>query len=87
MNVFRQTPVHPSTECTCTDTLNSDPLLFFMAHAIKYNHKLTHNPPLNLIAVADKHFLPLLDDEKDNDANPSDLMGKYDGGVILYFTS
>ena len=51
-----------------------------MAHAIKHNHKLTNNPPLNLIAVADKHFLPLLDNENDNDANPADLMGKYDGG-------
>ena len=28
-NVFPQLPVQPSTECTHTDTLHSDPFLFF----------------------------------------------------------
>ena len=50
------------------------------AHAIKHNHKPTATPPSTVIAATDNHFLPPLDDGDDNDSDPSDLPGKYDGG-------
>ena len=56
-----------------------NPYLFFTAHAIKKNHKPTATPPSTVIAAADNNFLPTSDDNDENDANPADLMGKYDG--------
>ena len=56
--MFPQLPIQPSTECTHTDTLNSDPNLFFTEHSIKHNHKPTSTPTLTVIAAADNHFLP-----------------------------
>ena len=48
------------------------------AHAIKYNKKPTVTPPSTVIAAADNQFLPPSDDNYDNEADPTDLMGKYD---------
>ena len=50
------------------------------AHAIKHHHKPTATPPSTVIAVVDNHFLHPLDDDNDIDADPPDLMVKYDGG-------
>ena len=47
---------------------------------MKHNHKPTSTPPSDFIAAAYNHFLPLLDDNDDNDADPTNLMGKYNGG-------
>ena len=52
-----------------------------MAHTIKHNHKPTATPPSTFISAADNHFLPLLDNGNDNDADPVGLMGNYDGRV------
>ena len=56
------------------------PSFFLTAHAIKHNHKPTATPPSTVIAAADNRFLHPLDNDDDIDANPSDLMVKYDSG-------
>ena len=75
-----QLPVQPSNKCMCTDTLNYYPFLIFDGTWHKKNHKPTDNLPSTVIAAADNHFLPPLDDDDGNDANTANLMGKYDGG-------
>ena len=50
------------------------------ANSIKHNHKQTATPSSTVIAATDNHFLPPLDDVDDNDSDPSNLIGKYDGG-------
>ena len=35
---------------------------------------------MTVISAVDNHFLPPLDDDDDNDANPAELMGKFDVG-------
>ena len=50
------------------------------AHAIKQNNKPTATPPSTFIATAENHLLHPLDNDDDIDANPSDLMVKYDSG-------
>ena len=49
------------------------------AHAIKHNQKPTATPPSTVIDAKDNHFFPSSDYDDANDADPSDLMGKYDG--------
>ena len=60
-DVFPQLPVQPSTKCTRTDTLNSDPFLIFDGTCHKKNHKPTATPPLTVIDVAENHYLPPFD--------------------------
>ena len=55
------------------------PSWFLLARAIKHNHKPTATPPSIVIADEYNHFFPPLDDANDNDSDPTDLMGKYDG--------
>ena len=50
------------------------------AQAIKHDHKPTATTPSTIIAAAYNHFLPLSDDDNDNDADPADLMVNYDSG-------
>ena len=54
------------------------------AHAIKQNNKLTATPPSTFIATAENHLLHPLDNDDDIDADPADLMGKYDGKEIRW---
>ena len=49
------------------------------ANAIKHNKKPTATPPSTVISAKDNRFLPPWDNNDDKHANPSDLMGKYDG--------
>ena len=56
--MFPQLSVHPSTEYTRTDILNSDPILFLTEHARSHNHKPNFTPPSAVIAVVDNHSLP-----------------------------
>ena len=56
--MFLQLPVQPSTECTRTDTLHSDPIWFLTEHVIKHNKKPTTTPLSTVIATADNHSLP-----------------------------
>ena len=56
-NMFPQLLVHPSTECTYTDTVHYDPF-FLTEHAIKHNHKPTARPPSTVISATDNHCLP-----------------------------
>ena len=49
------------------------------ANSIKHNHKPTATPPSTVIPAAYNHFLPPSDDDDDNDADPTNLMRKYDG--------
>ena len=48
-------------------------------NAIKHNQKQTATPSSTVIAATDNHLLPPSDDDNDNDSDPADLMGKYDG--------
>ena len=77
--MFPKLSVHPGTECMLTDTLDSNPFLIFDATCHKQNHKPIPTPPSTVLAAADNHFLPPSDDDNYNDANPADLMVKYDG--------
>ena len=44
--VFPQLPVHPSTECTRTDTLHSDPFLFFDRTCHKTQSQTNRHPSI-----------------------------------------
>ena len=48
------------------------------AYTIKHKHKPTVTPTSTIIAAVDKKFLPPLENVDDNDADPANLMGKYD---------
>ena len=45
--MFPQLPVHPSTECTRTDTLNSDPLFIFEDTCNKTQSQTNRHPSIN----------------------------------------
>ena len=47
-------------------------------HTIKHYHKPTATPPSTVISTTDNQFLLPSDNDDDNDANPVELMGKYD---------
>ena len=77
--MFPQLPVQPSTIFTRTDTLSYETFLIFDGTYHKNKHNSTATPPSTVIAAVDNHFLPPSDDNDNNDSNPADLMGKYDG--------
>ena len=56
-DVFPQLPVQPSTEYTCTDTLNSEPFLIFDGTCHKHNKKNRH-PSINCHCYRGKSFCP-----------------------------
>ena len=51
------------------------------ANGIKKNQKQTATPPSTVIAAAYNHLHPPSENNDDNDADPANLMVKYDGGV------
>ena len=57
-DVFPQLPMQPSTECMQTDTLHSDPILFFDGTCHKNHHKPTANLASTVIDAAGNHPLP-----------------------------